>query len=256
MRHKFFDAKVQAPDTEPVEARIRDAVAAIADARGLPPEEVGQLLQQDLDRRVAKAHFDSLKTQGIDIRGLDVLDDGTGVGTLAVEAAVRGARITAIEPGPGYYEIVRDRLAGFPDARALEADGEALPFPDATFDVVTSIQVLEHVMHPRKYLEEAFRVLRPGGVLYLSAENYLAFYEAHYRIFWLPLMPKWLGTLYLKARRRPTAFLRESITYVTRPGVARMLRQVGFVRVHRPRKIERLGLTTFSAGLFALVRKP
>ena len=49
----------------------------------------------------------------------------------------------------------------------------------------------------------------------------------------LPLLPKRIGAAYLKLRGRPPEFLYDSVTYVTRPGVMRMLRECGFVRVRR-----------------------
>ncbi len=48
-------------------------------------------------------------------------------------------------------------------------DGRRLPFPDASFDTVMSIQVLEHTPHPWDLVAEMARVLRPNGVLLLSA---------------------------------------------------------------------------------------
>lgn len=48
-------------------------------------------------------------------------------------------------------------------------DGERLPFPDASFDVVMSVQVLEHTPHPEALIAEMARVLRPDGLLILSA---------------------------------------------------------------------------------------
>ena len=48
-------------------------------------------------------------------------------------------------------------------------DGRRLPFPDADFDTVLSSQVLEHTPHPGALIQEMGRVLRPGGVLLLSA---------------------------------------------------------------------------------------
>ena len=48
-------------------------------------------------------------------------------------------------------------------------DLEKLPFPDNKFDAVICTQVLEHVKEPQLVLDEAFRALKPGGVIYLSA---------------------------------------------------------------------------------------
>ncbi|WP_437659301.1 class I SAM-dependent methyltransferase [Sorangium sp. So ce1182] len=48
-------------------------------------------------------------------------------------------------------------------------DGERLPFPDASFDTVLSVQVLEHTPRPDALVAEMARVLRPGGLLILSA---------------------------------------------------------------------------------------
>jgi SAM-dependent methyltransferase len=51
----------------------------------------------------------------------------------------------------------------------LYYDGARLPFPDASFDTVMSIQVLEHTPRPQRLLNEMARVLKPGGVLLLCA---------------------------------------------------------------------------------------
>jgi SAM-dependent methyltransferase len=54
-------------------------------------------------------------------------------------------------------------------AADLTYDGRRLPFEDASFDSVMSIQVLEHTPHPGELIVEMARVLRPGGPLLLSA---------------------------------------------------------------------------------------
>ena len=50
-----------------------------------------------------------------------------------------------------------------PSAQLLQASAEKLPFPDASFDLVTITQVLVYVTHPVKAVSEAMRVLKPGG---------------------------------------------------------------------------------------------
>jgi SAM-dependent methyltransferase len=86
-------------------------------------------------------------------------------------------------------------------ARIVDAVGEAIPFPDATFDVVYSNNVLEHTSNPAAVLREAVRVLKPGGRLFIEVPNYLAFYEGHYLvpqppIFWNGMLAFWVRTFF------------------------------------------------------------
>jgi SAM-dependent methyltransferase len=53
------------------------------------------------------------------------------------------------------------------------ADVQAVPFADGSFDTVCSCETIEHVPSPRRAVGELFRVLRPGGRLYLTCPNYL-----------------------------------------------------------------------------------
>jgi ubiquinone/menaquinone biosynthesis C-methylase UbiE len=57
------------------------------------------------------------------------------------------------------------------DAELVRANLEALPFEDASFDLVLCTQVLEHVLDPAAALRELARVLRPRGTLVLSTDN-------------------------------------------------------------------------------------
>jgi len=54
---------------------------------------------------------------------------------------------------------------------------EQLPFRDACADIAFSTQVIEHVAHPQRLLQEAFRVLKPGGLLLLSGPFYWPLHE-------------------------------------------------------------------------------
>jgi hypothetical protein len=95
-------------------------------------------------------------------------------------------------------------------------------------------------------------VLRPGGHFYLSCENYLAFREGHYKVPWLPLMPKSIGSVYLRCIGRSPTFLQESVTYVTYPGVLRQCRKLGFIRRRDVELIE--GLRTKSGPKWTALR--
>ena len=79
------------------------------------------------------------------------------------------------------YQPLVDRYIGVDlssNARAdMHFDGAGkVPLPDGSADVVLSTQVLEHVSSPQQYLAEARRLLRPGGVLFLSTHGYWMFH--------------------------------------------------------------------------------
>lgn len=62
-------------------------------------------------------------------------------------------------------------FAGNEMADCIISPNGSLPFPDSDTDIILSSQVLEHVRSPEKYLGEAFRVLKPGGLLFLSTHG-------------------------------------------------------------------------------------
>jgi len=169
------------------------------------------------------------------------LDLGAGLGAMSEELLLNGAVVTALEPGAAWADLTRRRLERHGGQfRLLKAFGEAIPLPDESVDLIVSLRVLEHVRDPAQVLTEAYRVLRPGGRFYLTCENYLAFKEAHYRVPWLPLLPKSVGRQYLRMLGRPTRFLDESITYTTLPGVIGTCRRLGFIRLRDEKTLRNL----------------
>ncbi len=72
----------------------------------------------------------------------------------------------------------RERATG-----VVQSVGEALPFADASFDVLFSHEVLEHVVDDRLAAREMVRVARPGGRIAIFVPNRLYFFETH-GIYW------------------------------------------------------------------------
>ncbi|HLZ41059.1 MAG TPA: class I SAM-dependent methyltransferase [Candidatus Sulfotelmatobacter sp.] len=97
-------------------------------------------------------------------RGLKVLEIGVGMGADYLEWLKAGAHATGVDLSPASIERARRRcnLAGFePDLR--EADAEHLPFADESFDIVYSYGVMHHSPNTAQCVNEAWRVLKPGG---------------------------------------------------------------------------------------------
>ena len=99
-----------------------------------------------------------------DLRGKCALDYGCGHGMAAVAMARAGASVTAFDLSPGYVTESRSRaLANGVNVECVAADGEHLPFGDATFDAVWGNAILHH-LDLAKAGRELRRVLKPDGV--------------------------------------------------------------------------------------------
>jgi ubiquinone/menaquinone biosynthesis C-methylase UbiE len=94
-----------------------------------------------------------------------VLDIGAGTGAMSLQAAALGANVTAIDLSSAMVARLNQRLAPYPECKALVMDGEALTFEDSTFDVAFSILATTIFSNWSAGLDEAVRVVRPGGWL-------------------------------------------------------------------------------------------
>ena len=101
--------------------------------------------------------------------GGDVLDVGNGLAAQdpVIAEVARPRSLTAVNITRSQLEAGRERLREA-DARAVCADACRLPFADGTVDGVISVEAAFHFSSRQRFLEEAFRVLRPGGVLTMS----------------------------------------------------------------------------------------
>ena len=107
--------------------------------------------------------FDALESaMGQPLLWADVCHVGAGTGIASRAIAGRGATVTAVDPGEGVLRVLRDRST----SRVLPVvgDGNALPLADGRYDLVCYAQSF-HWTDPDLAIAEAFRVLKPGGVL-------------------------------------------------------------------------------------------
>jgi ubiquinone/menaquinone biosynthesis C-methylase UbiE len=102
--------------------------------------------------------------------GMRVLDVGAGNGNFALEAARRGAEVVASDLTPQMLELGRRRSEAEGHAvEWIEADAEALPFPDHDFDLVASVFGAQFGPRAELVAEELFRVVKPDGLVAIAA---------------------------------------------------------------------------------------
>jgi SAM-dependent methyltransferase len=103
------------------------------------------------------------------IAGLDGLDIGCGEGSNTRQLARLGAQMTAIDIAPTFIRHALESETAEPlGIRYLHGDGMALPLADASFDFATAFMSLMDMPNQQAVLQEAYRVLRPGGFLQFS----------------------------------------------------------------------------------------
>jgi len=95
-----------------------------------------------------------------------LLDVGFGPGFLLEAARRRGWRSTGVDPSP--FSVARARERGLDVHQGLLED---LHLPAGSFDAITLMQVIEHVVDPHALLSECMRLLRPGGALVVATPN-------------------------------------------------------------------------------------
>jgi ubiquinone/menaquinone biosynthesis C-methylase UbiE len=108
-----------------------------------------------------------LATPGVETRRHH-LDIGAGRGTLIA----RIQRSLNVESSACDYTEELMQLPG-QKVDIANLNDQPLPYPDATFDIVTATEVIEHLEHFRRVIREIHRVLRPGGICILSTPNVL-----------------------------------------------------------------------------------
>ena len=140
---------------------------------------------------------------------LDVADVGCGAGTQARMWAERGHRVYGVDVNEPLIRLAEKRATEQMLAIKFEVGtATALPWADRTMDVCLLPELLEHVADWQSCVNEAARVLRPGGLLYLSTTNVLCPRQNEFN---LPLYSWYPGALKRYC---------EHLAVTTRPAIA------------------------------------
>ncbi len=113
--------------------------------------------------------YEYAATEGV---GKKVLDIACGTGYGCSILANVAESVVGIDISSDVVEIAKKE---FPDKKIIFQQGDAsrIEFPDNTFDTITSFETIEHLPKDKvdKYLSELFRVLKPGGLIYISSPD-------------------------------------------------------------------------------------
>jgi len=118
-----------------------------------------------------------------------LLEIGCGIGTDLVRFARGGARVSGVDLSETAVGLARRNMAlhGLRDGVFAVADGAALPVPDGTVDVVYAHGVLQYSAEPQRIVDEARRVLRPGGTAIFMVYNRVSWLIALSKVMKVPL---------------------------------------------------------------------
>ena len=153
---------------------MADVYATIADAE----QEVLERLATVLERRAADGQQQEMLSAylaDIDFPvGAEVLDVGCGTGAVSrvLARCSEVGRVVGIDPSPVFLETARSLASGIANLAFTQGDSRALPYADSSFDILIFHTTLSHVPGPEAALKEAFRVLRPSGIMAVFDGNY------------------------------------------------------------------------------------
>jgi SAM-dependent methyltransferase len=136
--------------------------------------------------------------QYIELRAKRILDIGCGLGMYVSRFRQFSDDVYGVDVDPDKIAQASEWL---PNLRVSAA--EELPFEDASFDVILLNEVIEHVDDDRRAIQEAYRVLAPGGLIVIYAPNRLYPFETHGFFFAgkyhgpcnLPIVANWVPNL-------------------------------------------------------------
>jgi SAM-dependent methyltransferase len=214
---------------------------------------------------VQKERFARVRDRALDLLGgrsavYEVIDIGCGAGTQAMLWAERGHKVRALDVSEALINIGRERAsrADLP-VQFDVGTATALPYQDASADVVLLPELLEHVVEWERCLDEAVRVLRPGGLLYLNTSSWLCPVQHEFSLpaySWYPgPVKRWCERRAVTTHPHWASYARyPAVNWFSYYGLARWFRRRGFSTLDRFDMLARQPLSQGASLAVRLVR--
>lgn len=165
-----------------------------------------------------------------DLAGLSVLNVGGSAGIIDEYLSRYFGRVVGIDIDE---KAIAYAKGNFKKDNLLFEVGDAMQLGYAanSFDVVVCSQVYEHVADAAVMMDEIFRVLKPGGMVYFAAGNRLMLNEPHYNLPLLSVLPRPLSHLYLRLSGRGAYYYEKHLSYW---GLRKLVRKFELTDYTRP----------------------
>jgi len=132
-----------------------------------------------------------------------ILDVGTGSGFYARYAAEKGAKVTAVDMSTEMLGVAKN-ISSKNGLRIsfIKADAQKLPFKNHSFDKVVSVDLIEHLPQPEKFLKRIIEVIKPRGLIVIAWPHAYSPYRFKYYFEKLILQrslpyTRWISTAYV-----------------------------------------------------------
>lgn len=151
-----------------------DLYANIADI----PHETQDMLGDALTLRATEVQMEEMRRRyfaWLDIpKGGRALEVGSGTGHVLADLlqSTELGEAVGLDPSPVLVKRAKDLFGGIPNLSFIEGDARSIDLPDNTFDVAVFHTSLCHIPRPDEALSEAFRVLKPGGLIAVFDGDY------------------------------------------------------------------------------------
>src|SRR5258708_7084612 len=139
------------------------------------------------------------------LKDINVLDVGSGFGLYSMELFKYVNKIVGVEPVKESYDYAVNHIGNRKNVAFYNEFIQDFK-TNEKFDLALSLTTIEHMPEAEKDMQKVMSLLKPGGLLYLTAPNKLWPIESHYALPFLSYLPLPLANAYLHISRRGTSY--------------------------------------------------